>query len=147
MRQCILAASVILLIVFTIASFKRGELRGSSKQQIKTSNLVSEVKTKTGVVLSSSCILIMSTNDSRLDSDTWIIRIDGTNQPQFPIQLHFQTSGAARGQELMERTGGFSIGVSLARYYGVWQVSNAQCNATLITTTKGGYVMLELLHY
>jgi len=146
MRQCILVASVILLMPFTIVSCKRSQLRSSSKPQMITSNLVSEVKTKTAVDLPTSCTLIMSTNDSRLDSDTWIIRLDGTNKPQFPTKLHLQSSGAAPGQELMERTGGFSIGASLARYYGVWQVSNAQCHATLITTSNSDYLMLERLY-
>jgi hypothetical protein len=146
MRQYVILASVTLLLAFMSLSCKQSAAQDSAKPQLVTSNLVSEVKTKTGVDLPTSCSLIMSTNDSRLDSDTWILRFNGTNQPQFPKELHLQPSGAGPGQELMERTGGFSIGISLARYYGVWQVSNAQCHATLITTTNGGYLMLERLY-
>jgi hypothetical protein len=146
MRQYLLLATVMLLMGFICVSCERNSTQNSANLPLVTSNLVSELKIRTGVDLPTSCRLILSTNDSRLDSDTWIFQIEGTNQPQFPKELHLQPSGAGPGQEPMERTGVFSIGMSLARYYGVWQVSNAQCDATLITTTNGAYLMLELLH-
>jgi hypothetical protein len=146
MRQYLLLPTAMLLMAFIFVSCKRTSAQNAASMPLVTSNLVSEVKIKTGLDLPKSCRLIMTTNYSRLDSDIWIIGIDGTNQPQFPKELHLQPSDAGPGQELMERTVGFSIGMSLERYYGVWEVSNAQCHATLITTTNGGYLILELLH-
>jgi hypothetical protein len=147
MKQCIRVAIVILPMAFTIIACNRTNLQSSAKPQIVTSNLILDVKSKTGVVLPTSCTLILSTNYSRLDSDTWLFEIDGGSPAQFPVQLDLQPpSGGRDSAKVMERLGGISIGIPKARYYGVWQVPNAQCHATLITTSNSDYLMLERLY-
>jgi len=147
MRQCILVASVILLMPFTIVSCKRSTMQSSSKPQMITSNIVSDVKSKTGVDLPKSCRLILSTNTPRLDSDTWLFEIDGSNPAQFPRQLELQPQADGRDTaKLMERMSGISIGIPKAWYFGTWQISNAQCHATLISTSNSDYLMLERLY-
>jgi len=134
-------------MAFTVVSCKRSKLQGSSKPQMITSNLVSDVKSKTGVDLPKSCTLILSTNYPRLDSDTWLFEIDGSNPAQFPRQLELQPQGDGHSMaKLMERMGGVSIGVPKAWYFGIWQVTNAQCHATLIMTSNREYLMLERLY-
>jgi hypothetical protein len=112
-----------------------------------TSNIVSDVKSKTGVDLPKSCRLILSTNTPRLDSDTWLFEIDGSNPAQFPRQLELQPQADGRDTaKLMERMSGISIGIPKAWYFGTWQISNAQCHATLISTSNSDYLMLERLY-
>lgn len=147
MRQCILVPSVILLMAFTVICCKRSNLQSSSKSQMITSSLASDVKTKTDVDLSKSCRFILSTNYPRLDSDIWLFQIDGSNLAQFPRQLEVQPQGDGRNMaKVMERMSGISIGIPRAWYFGIWQVSNAQCHATLITTSNSEYLMLERLY-
>ena len=147
MRQCILVASVILLMPVTIVSCKRSKPQSFSTPQMITSNLVSDVKSKTGVDLPMACRLILSTNVTRLDCDIWLFEMDGNNPAQFPRQLDLQPQGEARNTaEEMERMGGISIGMPKACYFGIWQASNAQCHATLVTTSNSDYLMLERLY-
>jgi hypothetical protein len=122
------------------------ELQSSSMPQMITSNLVSDVKNKTGVDLPMACKLILSTNSPRLDCDTWLFKMDG-NAAQFPRQLELQPQSDARNTvKVMERMGGISIGIPEAWYFGIWQASNAQCHATLVTTSNSNYLMLERLY-
>ncbi|WP_150107309.1 hypothetical protein [Pedosphaera parvula] len=89
----------------------------------------------------------MSTNYARLDTDVWLFEIESGNPAQFPKQLNLLPGGdAPNNAKLMERMGGISIGIPKELYFGVWEVSNAQCHATLITTTNSDYLMLERLN-
>jgi hypothetical protein len=133
-----------LLMALTIVSCKRRELQSFP---MITSNLVSDVKSKTGTDLPKSCRLIVNTNYSRLNSDVWLFAIDPSNRPQFPGEMDPMPQGDGRkAASVMEDMGGISIGVPKALYFGIWQVSNAQCHATLLTTSNSDYLMLERLY-
>jgi hypothetical protein len=141
MKNPILAASVMLLTALTIVSCKRSKPQNFS---IVTSNLVSEVKTKTGVRLPDSARFILSTNSPRGNSDIWFFEMDAGNSAQFPQQLELQPRGDGRkAAKVMEGMSGITIGIPEAWYFGIWQTSNAQCHATLITTSNGDYLMLQ----
>jgi hypothetical protein len=76
-----------------------------------------------------------------------LFEIDGSKPAEFPRQLELQAPGDGHDiAKVMERMSGISIGVPNACYFGIWQVSNAQCHATLITTSNSEYLMLERLY-
>jgi hypothetical protein len=147
MKRRNFVVSVTLLMVLTIVSCKPSKLQSSSKPQMITSNVVADVKSKTGVDLPMTCRLVLSTNFARLDCDIWLFEMDVKNPAQFPRQLDLQPeSDAGNTAKEMERMGGISIGIPKAWYFGRWQASNAQCRATLVTTSNSDYVMLERLY-
>jgi len=147
MIRYFLGASVTLFMGFAIISCMRSKSQDSSKQQMITSNLISDVKFKTGVDLPQSCRFILSSNYARLDSDVWLFEIGSSNLVKFPKQLVLQPQGdghnMAKDIELMS---GVSIGTLKAWYFGIWQISNAQCHATLMTASNSEYLMLERLY-
>jgi len=138
-------ASAILLMGLAIISCKESKLKITSKPQVITSNLISDVKIKTGVDLPKSCLFIISTNYARLDSDILLFEIESNMPAQFPKRLYLLPQvDALQMAKYIERLGGISIGAPKEWYSGTWQISNVQCSATLVTASNGEYLMLEL---
>jgi hypothetical protein len=147
MLRYILLACVLLFIGFTIVFCKRSKLPRYFKPQIITSNLISDVETKTGVELPKTCRFILSSNSVRLDSDIWLFEIESNNPARFPRQLDLQPISDGRNMaQMMERMSCIPIGTPKAWYYGIWQTSNAQCHASLIVASNSDYLMLERLY-
>jgi hypothetical protein len=136
-----------LFMALAVVSCKPSKPLSASKAPTVTSNFISEIKSKTGVELPKSCRLILSTNSGRLDSDVWLFEIDGGDKAQFPGKMALQPPGDRSGEaKIVERMSGSSIGIPTSSSFGIWQISNAQCHATLITTTNSEFLMLERLY-
>ena len=112
-----------------------------------TSNVISDVEIKTGVKLPKSSRFVFVGNDPRLDSEVWLFEIESNNTAQFPRQLDPQSIANGRDvEQMMEQVGAISIGTPKTLYFGTWEMSNAQCQATLITASNCDYLMLEKLY-
>jgi hypothetical protein len=46
----------------------------------------------------------------------------------------------------MEKIGNVSIGDPTTSFNATWQVTNAQCHATVVTTGNNAYLLLERLY-
>jgi hypothetical protein len=139
------AVLITVIASFTIVSCKRTP---PTPPQTITVNFILDLKIKTGVTLPKACKLVTRDNDSRLDSEIWLFEIHGADRAQYPGKLNLLPEVYSRGTpEEMESMSGMSIGVPTAVYFGVWQISNSQCHATLVVTTNNSsYLMLEKLH-
>jgi hypothetical protein len=107
---------------------------------------ISEVKPKTGVVLPDTCVLLKSMGAGwQSDTFEWAVQINGTNEARFPEKLSLTEKGGLRDAELGEVEGitGVSIRNPIGVYYGQWNLSNSQSQATLVVTTNCQYLLLR----
>jgi hypothetical protein len=66
---------------------------------------------------------------------------------QFPKPLEKEDAKTGRAcAKLMEKIGNVSIGDPTTSFNATWQVTNAQCNATVVTTGNNAYLLLERLY-
>jgi hypothetical protein len=134
-----------LSIVFAFTSCKPSfPPSQSGLQESTSSNFLSDVKNKTGITLSATSKLLVSGKEStRSDTDRWLIRIDKDNQPDFPqsVVLDANTSRGIAAE--IEKLSGVSITGPIVSTLSIWQVTNGQCHATMVTTSNCAYLMLE----
>jgi hypothetical protein len=136
-----------LLAVLNLVACKRPSSAISSSNSM-TSSVLQDVKSKTGVELPKTSKLLNSKNDnSRLNADLWLIKVDSTNQLKFPAELRLLNSSDCRDSAgEMERISGVSLGVPVAGGFASWQFLKSQCHVTVLMTTNVQYLMLERLY-
>ena len=148
-RTCTFSVMLTMLLGFALVGCRRNSEQ-VQQPQATTSSLRAEFKSISGVVLPESSTLIKFENQSHLDEDAWLFKLNDTNTAQYPKQLNklFIGSEAASQAELLERIGSFSIKDPTACYTEQWDWSGVNFHAMLISTTAdGSYLMITRINH
>lgn len=136
---------VVVSTAIVFSSCKPSSPQSQSGSQGQTSlNFLSAVKTKTGISLPETSKLLVSRKESaRSDTDLWLIQIDKNSQPQLPQSAVIDANTSRGVAREMEKISGVSIAGPIVCISSIWQVTNGQCHATLVTTSNCAYLKLE----
>ena len=134
-RQCLFLASAVLLVVVPMCVCCKRE------PEPITSLVLADIKAKTGVGLPASCRLIDHRSVGRMNNDRWLIELDTTNKPTFPVELMSIDLDVGYGTaKRIKAASRIDIGTPIAAFISRWSTSSNHCQAIWVTTTNGDFL-------